>query len=360
MTLYLSNSWQVGTSPYEIFYGDRYGVARNDVFQLGGSETGTLGGVRNGWEKFIGGAGVDTIYVAPKYYYSWTAVMIDHNGLDSVERIEFNGATSWPVKPVYFAGMADFSSVTYMSPAVTIYGRENSNIFVGSQLGERVEGDGGDDLLFGNAGDDRLYGDTTEVNPWPAQLNAAGNDWLFGGTGNDYLDGQGGNDNLSGDAGDDNLYGGPGSDQLNGGDGTDKLFGGTGDDKLIGGEGSDQLFGDVGNDQLHGGVGNDVLNGGIGNDVVEGGEGTNLLWGDFGEDTFYFAVKGVQDTIKDFEVGIDRLRFTTEIADDFSDFTIVDQANGYANISVEGLEIIVEGVPAASLNSSMFEFGAYA
>ncbi|MBO9107848.1 MULTISPECIES: calcium-binding protein [Agrobacterium] len=342
MTLYLSNIWQVGTSPYEIFYGDRYGVARNDVFQLGGSETGTLGGVRNGWEKFYGGAGVDTIYVAPKYYYSWTAVMIDHNGLDSVERIEFNSATSWPVKPVYFAGMADFSSVTYMSPGVTIYGRENSNIFVGSQLGERVEGDGGDDLLFGNAGDDTLYGDTTAVNPWPAQLNAAGNDWLFGGAGNDYLDGQGGNDNLSGDAGDDTLYGGPGSDQLSGGDGADKLFGGTG------------------NDQLRGGAGNDELHGGDNDDLLDGGSGRDILWGDAGADTFQFVTIGASSLVEDFQIGVDKLRFHNAIADEFSDLTIIDNSTGYASITVGDVEVILNGVSSASLNSSMFEFGVYA
>ena len=35
------------------YYGDRYGAVRNDTFQLGGSAFGGLGGVQNGWERFM-------------------------------------------------------------------------------------------------------------------------------------------------------------------------------------------------------------------------------------------------------------------------------------------------------------------
>jgi Ca2+-binding RTX toxin-like protein len=342
MSLYLSNSWQVGTSSSETFYGDRYGVARNDVFQLGGSETGTLGGIRNGWEKFLGGEGEDRIYVAPKYYYVWTAIMIADNGLNSVERIEFSSSTSWPVKPVYFSGTVDFSSVTFMSPGVTIYGREYDNTFIGGQLGETVEGDAGNDTLYGNGGNDRLFGDSTSANPWVAQLNAAGNDKLYGGDGNDYLNGQRGNDLLYGDAGNDELYGEAGNDQL---------YGGSGSDRLLGGEGDDQLRGGVGNDNLYGDAGKDLL---------DGGEGVDYLWGGAGEDTFQFRTQGATSFIEDFEVGIDRLRFDNNIADEFSDLTIVENANGYATISVGDVAVVLTGVSAAALDSSMFEFGLYA
>ena len=53
MTYYLADSWQIGISSGETFYGDRYGAVRNDTFQLGGSAFGGLGGVQNGWERFM-------------------------------------------------------------------------------------------------------------------------------------------------------------------------------------------------------------------------------------------------------------------------------------------------------------------
>ncbi|MGP4671030.1 calcium-binding protein [Agrobacterium salinitolerans] len=324
------------------YYGDRYGAVRNDTFQLGGSAFGGLGGVQNGWERFYGGEGEDRIYVSPTSGYSWTAIMIADNGLSSIEKIQFNQFSQWPVEPVYFAGKVDFSSVKYMDSSVTIYGRANDNTFIGGRLGETVQGDGGNDTLYGNGGNDRLFGDSTSANRWVADLNAAGNDKLYGGDGNDYLNGQGGNDLLYGDGGDDSLYGGTGTDQLSGGDGADKLFG------------------EAGNDQLRGGAGNDVLDGGAGSDLIEGGDGENVLWGGADADTFYFSVRNAQDTIKDFQLGSDRIRFDTAIADDFADLMIADGVNGHANISVDGLQIMLSDVSAASLVPSMFEFGLLA
>lgn len=86
MTYYLADSWQIGTSSGETFYGDRYGAVRNDTFQLGGSAFGGLAGVQNGWERFYGGEGEDRIYVSPTSGYSWTAIMIADNGLSSIEK----------------------------------------------------------------------------------------------------------------------------------------------------------------------------------------------------------------------------------------------------------------------------------
>lgn len=342
MTYYISNSWQVGTQPFETFNGDRYGVARNDTFQLSGSEAGALGGIRNGWEKFYGGAGEDRIYVAPKYNYVWTAILIDDKGLNSIERIEYDSFANWGAKPVYFWGSVDFSSVKYISSGVTIFGRGNDNTFIGGITGEVVEGDGGNDTLYGNDGSDRLFGDSTRANPWVANAFAAGNDKLYGGDGNDYLNGQGGDDILFGDAGDDELHGEMGNDQLSGGDGADKLFG------------------DAGNDQLRGGAANDELRGGDNDDLLDGGMGRDILWGGAGADTFQFVTQSAVSLIEDFAVGIDKLRFHSAIADEFSDLTIVDDSTGYASITVGDVEVILNGVSSTSLNSSMFEFGVYA
>ncbi len=57
--------------------------------------------------------------------------------------------------------------------------------------------------------------------------------------GNDLVEGLGGNDSLLGQNGDDRLFGGDGNDKLWGGNGADTLHGGRGNDDLVGGEGKD-------------------------------------------------------------------------------------------------------------------------
>lgn len=73
-------------------------------------------------------------------------------------------------------------------------------------------------------------------------------------------------------------------------------------ESVDGGEGDDRLFGHGGRDHLSGGVGDDWLAGGAQRDVLAGG---------IGADTFAFA-KGERgrDTITDFELGVDTLRFS--------------------------------------------------
>lgn len=162
MTTYITDFWQYGSSASEIFTGDRYGVARNDVFQLSGSESGTAGGVSGGWDSFYGGEGSDRVYISVKSGYVWTAMLIADNGLNGVETIDFHPGNS--LKSIFFQGDVDFSDVTSMTSGTKIYGRGNDNTFNGGILGEYVEGDGGNDTLFGNGGNDALHGDSTSSN----------------------------------------------------------------------------------------------------------------------------------------------------------------------------------------------------
>jgi len=103
----------------------------------------------------------------------------------------------------------------------------------GTNAGEQVVGEYGNDWVYGGAGDDQVFG-------------RAGNDILYGEDGNDYVIGGDGaqGTGLVG-TGNDVLYGGNGNDSLFGGDGSDILYGGNGKDVLYGGTGSDIFVFDV-------------------------------------------------------------------------------------------------------------------
>ena len=83
---------------------------------------------------------------------------------------------------------------------------------------------------------------------------------------------------LRGEVGQDVLKGLRGGDKLYGGRDSDRLFGGKGKDLLIGGPGSDFLNGGRGSDVMRGGVGPDTYRLSKGRDVVRGFEvGTDII-----------------------------------------------------------------------------------
>jgi len=131
--------------------------------------------------------------------------------------------------------------------------------------------------VFGGSSDDILYGD------W--QQNH-----LRGNQGRDTIFGDGGNDTIDGGEGSDDLGGGQGADSILGDWGHDRLYGGEDNDVLIGAEGNDCLLGGDGDDSLNGGTDADTMYGGDGNDtiVAHGNSGHGLkdrLAGDSGDDS---------------------------------------------------------------------------
>ncbi|MFO0811447.1 MAG: calcium-binding protein [Gemmataceae bacterium] len=162
----------------------------------------------------------------------------------------------------------------------TIYGGIGNDTISGGTGNDWIDAGYGDDRLSGDDGNDTLHGNQ-------------GNDSLSGGAGNDWEDGFWGFDAVAGDSGDDTLYGGEQDDTVSGGDGNDSLYGFSGNDILDGNDGNDYVFGDSGNDTLYGGAGNDTLDGfwgddrldgNDGNDNVYGGEGNDRMWGGPGND----------------------------------------------------------------------------
>jgi Ca2+-binding RTX toxin-like protein len=81
------------------------------------------------------------------------------------------------------------------------------------------------------------------------------------------------------------------------------------DNALKGTMNGDVLVGRNGSDRLTGLLGDDILDGGAGNDKIDGGGGNDTLTGFTGKDTFVFAAGSGNDTITDFELGLDVITF---------------------------------------------------
>jgi cyclophilin family peptidyl-prolyl cis-trans isomerase/Ca2+-binding RTX toxin-like protein len=143
-------------------------------------------------------------------------------------------------------------------PAMRVFAGAGDDVVTGSDFGDEIYGEAGNDLLDGTLGNDLLDGGEGD----DTLTGGAGRNTLLGGAGNDRLNGSGSRDFLYGQEGDDRLYGNGGDDLLDGGSGVDRLFGGDGNDTLIGGGGNDKLYGNAGDDLLTGNAGTDLLDGG--------------------------------------------------------------------------------------------------
>ena len=153
-------------------------------------------------------------------------------------------------------------------------GAGNDYLYAGRGLGERIDGEEGDDTIYGsnegvdnlsgNAGQDKIYGQ-------------GGNDTISGNEGDDHLDGGTGVDIVSGGLGNDTIYGGGGvGDQLSGDEGSDNIYGSEdGADIILGGTGRDSIYGRGGNDSLSGGPDDDIIDGGAGDDTISGDAGSD-------------------------------------------------------------------------------------
>jgi Tol biopolymer transport system component len=100
-------------------------------------------------------------------------------------------------------------------------GTPDSDVILGSDGAEEINGGKGNDRICAGGGDDEVKG-------------AAGKDKVKAGGGDDEVKGNGDPDKLEGNGGEDELHGGGDDDKLNGGGGKDRCDGAGGDDKLKG------------------------------------------------------------------------------------------------------------------------------
>uniref|UniRef100_UPI00262F7949 calcium-binding protein n=1 Tax=uncultured Ruegeria sp. TaxID=259304 RepID=UPI00262F7949 len=174
--------------------------------------------------------------------------------------------------------------------------------------------------------------------------------------------GTGSDDILSGGAGDDALFGLGGHDILIGGEGNDELWGddyqggaSAGVDVLVGGAGDDALYGGGGGDGLIGGTGNDILYGQSGSDLLIGGRGDDILIGGTGDDNFIFGSSFGNDTINDFDDGIDLIRVNIAGVS-YSDLAIISSGSD-TEVSVSGHgTITLTSFDATNLSEEEFLF----
>jgi Ca2+-binding RTX toxin-like protein len=97
--------------------------------------------------------------------------------------------------------------------------------------------------------------------------------------------------------------------------------------------GDDTLTGGIKNDQLLGGAGNDILSGGADRDSLDGGTGNDTMTGGTQGDVFVFVDAAFgQDTITDYQDGIDSFKIFSAVATSLADFTVTN--NGTASVTL--------------------------
>ena len=179
-----------------------------------------------------------------------------------------------------------------------ISGGAGNDFIVAQQGRDKVNGNGGHDMIFGDHAEAALLSSDERIlyaaSVFPTPEKVANNDELFGDDGEDYIFGGDGGDSVSGGNGLDVILGDHGmfdrdhpdqhkyesifTTSENGGN--DVLNGGEGDDIILGQQGSDTINGGNGDDDITGG--HDVLHGADSADVIYGGSGSDVVLGDNG------------------------------------------------------------------------------
>jgi hypothetical protein len=109
-------------------------------------------------------------------------------------------------------------------------------------------------------------------------------------------------------AGQDQIATSLGHDYITAGEGYDYVNSGGGNDTILGGGGFDQLNAGAGYDSVSGGPDSDMIAGNEGNDTIDGGGGADWMSGGEGGDTFILRKgEAANDTIADFQTGVDHL-----------------------------------------------------
>ncbi|MBS0125255.1 calcium-binding protein [Thetidibacter halocola] len=195
----------------------------------------------------------------------------------------------------------------------SIQGGADDDIIDGGGQADSIDAGDGHDVVTGGWGPDFvLLGSGNDRYTDVAQGGVLGRDTVAGGGGQDTIETGAGDDLIDGNAGHDLLIGGDGADTIRGGNQNDTLRGLGGDDLVVGGLGADLAYMGGGNDvwvddsQVQ--FGNDTVYGGWGEDTISLFGGDDAVGGGRDADTFYLNPQIGNDTIYDFELGVDELQ----------------------------------------------------
>lgn len=322
--------------------GDDYldGGAGDDALYGGDGNDSLTDGAGNDWSR--GEAGNDTFIVG--LGDDW------YLGGDGVDTLVINNAVSMQLdlRPSYgkLSGLGndqilDIEEFVFQSGNDFAQGNAAANTFIGNAGNDTLLGDAGSDLLDGGAGVDVLAG-------------GLGNDNISGGLDDDRIVDTWGQDSLDAGDGNDVIHSFHGNDIIDAGAGNDTIYGGRGDDVIHGGAGDDYIYGDT---VLFAAAGADELIGGLGNDTLQGG---------FGADTFVFdlgqsgadVIQRIDSGSVDFQVGLDRLKFTGLTAD----FQTNNVASYLTDTEVgvkfeyQDMSVLILGISVEDLTADSFVF----
>ena len=237
------------------------------------------------------------------------------------------------------------------------------SIYSGAPVTFTIHDDGGIDTLdFSTVSDNQTLnlgaGTISDVGGLRGNLSISSTSDIENGTtgsGNDTINGNDLNNVLISGAGIDRINGLGGDDDIEAGAHLDIVNGGSGNDFIDGDGGVDILIGGSENDLISGGDGNDWLIGGADNDRLVGDAGDDTMIGGGGADTFEFTatLQAENDTIRDFQDGIDQIEITN--ATGINDLQITYDIGG-ANVVMQGLDIRVVGAAQDSLTEDDFGF----
>jgi Ca2+-binding RTX toxin-like protein len=230
-------------------------------------------------------------------------------------------------------------------------------IVVTSPLVRRVDGGGGNDVIYANpnvkeiyggAGSDIIHGDLPEATSEAGIPYEPGIEYepTRGGRGIEritFASGLGAHKHRGPLATASNVvecqanpcFAGDGSQQVHGGPGSDIMFGERGNDTLYGEGGADALYGGIGDDKAYGGEGGDLLSGGLGTDVLDGENGSDLVRGD-----------GTTDVLKDTGTdsgAVDTVSFATAVTPGFHGLVAVDGFPTDWPTEERGVEVRLDG-----------------
>ncbi|QPH54180.1 fasciclin domain-containing protein [Pontivivens ytuae] len=136
----------------------------------------------------------------------------------------------------------------------------------------------------------------------------------------------------------------------------DFVFGKEGDDVISLGRGDDTGLGGLGDDRMLGRRGEDTLDGGEGEDRLWGGRDDDQLTGGADADTFIFARRSGEDTITDFEAGVDMVNLERLRLDGIDEvFDALSQNGDDALLDLGSTSVRFAGVEASSLTADHFE-----